>query len=475
MAEQIAAESVTSPLFVWAIFPLADLRGILDPSRSLVMRPWSDTSQDRFLRRFGPVRYSKEDRSQGSVPGWLRSTESWYITANRFARLLPKGPKDPPADCGQGCVAWQATAPRLFADSILNARLELVVQVSQRTKGKLDLSGLLGQLANLDIEVRRSRSGVRAPEREVVKLAALGQRFRDAYAKARAPIANAAARADSDLVKALEPLFVVYDPKLAPSPFTELQWLPEIRTGKASFRALSIRPGQVDEDTAPIRIIRRTFVRLHCMTGALQSLTGALSEQSAAAAINSTMVRRLESLVQAAEAGSDALRARPEQAMGALSVVGERFGAATSGLALRLITLNGTPPTQVMTGLAGRQAAQEPLLLDEELREIYELMIEFGLFKRKDRLLTGLANALIAKLKVYEEPAQQLWVDLNSLNQMNSSDTMFPLSIYLKNATDALAGIPDRAQKFETFAKAVLAAKATRAKQLDTSKAIGPD
>ena len=55
-------------IFVWAVFPLADLRTLIEPGAPLVMRPWEDASQDRFLRRFGPVHYSKDDRSAGAVP-----------------------------------------------------------------------------------------------------------------------------------------------------------------------------------------------------------------------------------------------------------------------------------------------------------------------------------------------------------------------------------------------------------------------
>lgn len=374
-----------SPILIWVILPLADLRSVLEPANELIDGPWTATSQNKFLRRFGALRYSKDDGGSGAVPAWLRATEGWYIAAGRFARILPKAPADATADVGQGCGVVQAIGCRLFADAVLNARLEIVLRVTTPDDVEIDMTKLLKAVAELDVEVRQSRPGKRAPARTTVKLAGLGGYFQRAYALARlSGSTSSTARTQLDaatkagpnplrLVKRLDPLLVVYQLAPAATPFTQIRWLAPVVTGKANFRALSVQPGSADVDTAPVRAIRRTFVRLHCMTEAMERLVGALPDGDGS--IDLAKLRRLEALVQQAEAGSNALRARPEQPFAALDVAAERFATAANALGDSLGQYAGTPASRILRDVQQRWAAGAPLLPEADRALIEEILL----------------------------------------------------------------------------------------------------
>jgi hypothetical protein len=424
---------IVSPTFIWVIFPLVDLRPVLKPTRRLVVRPWQDRSIENYLRGFGRVCYRKNDVGGGVLLSWLRANEAWYFSGRHFARILPKEPRRVRAKLPGGWEVRQPIPARLFADAVLSARLEIVLEATPPGEELPDAS-LLREVAGLAVEVRRRQPGRRAPAREVAEMHDLKRHFRTSYARARLIKPELAARDQPEmleLLRPIDPLIVVLTrPRDAPE-LVKGRWLDTVQAPSASFRVLLLVAHEGEQATA--RALRRTFVRLYCLTEAMRQLRQRLSGP-AALELTDDAPDQLEPLVQQAQDGTLALRDRPGGSLGALETSVEQFRIEAEELAKLLVRPEQQPLVKRLTSFSEEWSRGAIMLPEELIEDVYTLGIGLELYDQRDVLLAPFPDEIRAALERKSRPNEQLYLDILSLSRLAGPDGRPLLARWLRTA-----------------------------------------
>jgi hypothetical protein len=460
--EVLAHSAVGLPVFVWIIFPLADLRPILEPSRPIVRRPWQETSIRNFLRGFGNVCYRKNDKGEGNAAVWLRANEGWYISAYHFARVLPKDPPGARATLADGWQVRQAIAPRVFSDGVLSARLELVLEVTP-PDGAVVTSGFLDKLAMLEVEIRRSQAGKRAPAREVVQLQDVGRHFRNAYITARLRSPDIAVMHGSPpkeltaSIRPVDPLLLVLERPLTGNELPLANWLAPVQAKSTGFRALRIvASGDDTRDSATVSSMRRTFVRLYCLTEAMRQLRNRLTESDGGTtALAPAIAKQLGSLVQQVQDGTLALRNRPTGSLMALDMSMERFRIEAVELSEYLVGPSGKAIANGLAGFHQQWAQVSPRVKPETIEKVYNVGIKYELFKKRDVLLASsdFPPSFVASIQQSDRPNQQLYFDIQALSRTTSEGGELLLTIWLRAAVGWVGESEHAIEQLEALAR----------------------
>jgi hypothetical protein len=305
----------TDDIIAFLVFPLADLRHILSPGSEVIDQPFLAKDSEAFLRRFGHGMYRLQQRGYSSrVPPALEAAENWFVCARRFLRVYNA-----------------PIPPRVFADGLISARLEVTLVLAKSTTRE-PVKDWLKRLLDQRAEVRSSRAGKRSPMRHEIRLGEVSRHFRDAYLAATTSVAvrrQAREHPESEaaalihttqrFVRCLEPLILlVMPPSFSTAPGLE-QRVGVVPTRGASFRLMTLYPDQAT-DLALIRLARRSFIRLLTECRAIQELTQFWSREPPSIPAPRPLVQRLEAF---ADRLHDTSAALSDQQGGMIPLLGE--------------------------------------------------------------------------------------------------------------------------------------------------------
>jgi hypothetical protein len=425
-------------LLIWVIYPLVDLRAFTE-AEALIDKPWTRTSLDSFLRRFGPLKYSRLDSDTSGE--WLRAAEPWYISAARFARVLPKNAHQR-LDMGGQVYLQQATSARLFSDAVLNARLEIVLRIDGPPNIK-PTDALLSDILETEVEVRKSRPGKRAPARSRVKLKSLGGEFLRAYRRAREskPQSDVAGNGDEgDDIRLLDPIVLVLTAPDIALRKPRVGWRKEVRTGYQNFRVLVVTPSA---NPAASRSVRRSLVRLYFVTQAIQVAVKEMEDRGDVE-VGDKAAQRLTSLLQQTHDGVEHWKRHIEMPLPLTWTIDE-LGALAERLANRLKTGGASILPQLRRISETTELAARPLLDNSQIELVHGALVQA--LVGRGALVAGLDPEIIGSLPVIPAPSEQYWSDLKLLNRRYRRDGVEPLLLYLRSATALMAGEADHKAK----------------------------